>query len=93
MATLRALPFDPVRFECRACGRTVQHGKDNLIDRYGDLPLPEIRLAVARDSGCESAACKAAGSPPCGIVYSDLVETGLATDQCCGRMELFNPDR
>lgn len=93
MATLRAFPFDPVRFECRACGRTVQFDKNSLIDRYGDLSLPEIRLAVARDSGCESAAGKAAEAPPCGIVYCDLVDSGPASSRCCGMVGLFGQVR
>lgn len=82
MATLKSLPFDPVRFACRACGRELEVDKDTLISQYGDLPLPEIRLAVARACGCESA--DATGeAPPCGIVYSDLVGLNQAAHPKC----------
>ena len=90
MATLKSLPFDPVRFECRACGRNIEYDKDNLINRYGDLTLPEIRLAVARDSGCETATTITTNTPPCGIVYSDLVNPDAMS--CCGAVEMGKVD-
>ena len=40
-------PFDPVRIECEPCGQRGRYNIARLMEKYGDMKLPELRHVLA----------------------------------------------
>ena len=59
-------PGDLVRLSCEKCGRSGQHRKQKLIERYGaDMRLPDLREAQCSRHGQTHDACM--------VRYVDLI--------------------
>ena len=47
--TLSDFRTETLSIECEPCGRRGRYNVARLIERYGDMKLPELRLVLAAD--------------------------------------------
>ncbi len=67
---ISSFPTDPVRIECKECGRQGRYTKATLIEKYGDaIKLPDLLVALSKD--CEKRASFMPAA--CGAIYPELV--------------------
>ena len=69
---LSEYPFDHVRLACEKCDRAGSYRKIGLLDRYGDIRLPDLRLEIAADCPRNNG-IQPAGLEQCGVIYPDLL--------------------
>lgn len=43
---------DRIVIECAACSKHGDYSRDRLIERFGDIGMPDVKARLARDAGC-----------------------------------------